>query len=68
MLAQGAVSAIKSGCAMLHEGRMQLEGAKSTIQGVQADLKAIKGLWDWFLGLFKYQVREDKLLKEEMYL
>ena len=60
MLAQGAVSAIKSGCAMLHEGRMQLEGAKSTIQGVQADLKAIKGLWDWFLGLFKYQVREDK--------
>ena len=45
---------------MLHEGRLQLEGAKSTIQGVQADLKAIKGLWDWFLGLFKYQVRENK--------
>ena len=37
---------------MLHEGRMQLEGAKSTIQGVQADLKAIKGIWDWVLGLF----------------
>jgi hypothetical protein len=52
MLAQGAVSAIKQGCAMLHEGRMQLEGAKSTIQGVQADLKAIKGIWDWVLGLF----------------
>ena len=60
MLAQGAVSAIKQGCSMLHEGRLQLEGAKSTIQGVQADLKAIKGLWDWFLGLFKYQVRENK--------
>ena len=45
---------------MLHEGRLQLEGAKSTIQGVQADLKAIKGIWDWFLGLFKYQVRENK--------
>jgi len=38
---------------MLHEGRLQLEGAKSTIQGVQADLKAIKGLWDWFVGLFE---------------
>ena len=37
---------------MLHEGRMQLEGAKSTIQGVQADIKAIKGIWDWLLGLF----------------
>ena len=60
MLAQGAVSAIKQGCSMLHEGRLQLEGAKSTIQGVQADLKAIKGIWDWFLGLFKYQVRENK--------
>jgi len=52
MLAQGAVSAIKQGCSMLHEGRMQLEGAKKTIEGVQADLKAIKGIWDWVLGLF----------------
>jgi hypothetical protein len=31
---------------------MQLEGAKKTIEGVQADLKAIKGIWDWVLGLF----------------
>ena len=38
---------------MLHEGRLQLESAKSTIQGVQEDFKAIKGLWDWLLGLFK---------------
>jgi hypothetical protein len=52
MLAQGAVSAIRQGCSMLHEGRLQLEGAKSTIQGVQADLKAIKGIWEWFIGLF----------------
>jgi len=37
---------------MLHEGRLQLEGAKSTIQGVQADLKAIKGIWEWLVGLF----------------
>ena len=38
---------------MLHEGRMQLEGAKSTIHGVQSDLKAIKGIWDWLVSLFK---------------
>jgi hypothetical protein len=37
---------------MLHAGRLQLENAKSTIQGVQADLKAIKGIWEWFIGLF----------------
>jgi len=52
MLAQGAVSAIRQGCSMLHAGRLQLENAKSTIQGVQADLKAIKGIWEWFIGLF----------------
>jgi hypothetical protein len=37
---------------MLHEGRMELEGAKKTIEGVMADVKAIKGIWYWLLGLF----------------
>lgn len=37
---------------MLHEGRMELEGAKKTIEGVMADVKAIKGIWDWIVGLF----------------
>jgi len=37
---------------MLHEGRMELEGAKKTIEGVMADVKTIKGIWDWLLGLF----------------
>ena len=37
---------------MLHEGRMELEGAKKTIEGVMADVKAIKGIWDWLVGLF----------------
>ena len=60
MLAQGAVSAIKQGCSMLHEGRMQLEGAKKTIEGVQADLKAIKGILDWVLGLFVSKPAETK--------
>lgn len=37
---------------MLHEGRMELEGAKKTVEGVINDVKAIKGIWDWLLGLF----------------
>ena len=37
---------------MLHEGRMQLEGAKATAEGVLEDVKALKGLWDWLVGLF----------------
>ena len=38
---------------MLHEGRMELEGAKKTVEGVISDVKAIKGIFDWFIGLFK---------------
>ena len=52
LLAQGAVSAIKQGCDFLHAGRIQLEGAKKTIDGAMADVKAIKGIFDWFIGLF----------------
>ena len=37
---------------MLHEGRMELEGAKKTIDGVIGDVKAIKGIFQWFIGLF----------------
>jgi hypothetical protein len=53
MAAQAAVGFIKSGCAMLHEGRMELEGAKKTVEGVIGDVKAIRGIFDWFVGLFK---------------
>ena len=42
---------------MLHDGRMELEGAKKTVEGVISDVKAIKGIFDWFIGLFK---RTDK--------
>ena len=52
MAAQTAVSFIKKGCDMLHQGRMELEGAKKTVEGVMADVKAIKGIWNWLLGLF----------------
>ena len=57
MAAQAAVGFIKAGCNMLHEGRMELEGAKKTVEGVISDVKAIKGIFDWFVGLFK---RADK--------
>jgi hypothetical protein len=52
MAAQTAVGFIKQGCALLHEGRMELEGAKKTAEQVIDDVKAIKGIWDWFIGLF----------------
>jgi len=52
LLAQGAFSAIKQGCDYLHAGRLELEGAKKTVEGVLADAKAIKGIFSWFIGLF----------------
>ena len=55
MAAQTAVGFIKQGCQFLHEGRMELEGAKKTVEGAIADVKAIKGIFDWFLGLFRKQ-------------
>jgi hypothetical protein len=60
MAAQAAVGFIKAGCDMLHDGRMELEGAKKTVEGVIDDVKAIKGIWDWVVGLFKYTVPENK--------
>ena len=52
MAAQTAVGFIKQGCALLHEGRMELEGAKKTAEQIIGDVKAIKGIFDWFIGLF----------------
>jgi len=37
---------------MLHQGRMEIEGAKKTVEQGIGDVKAIKGVWDWFIGLF----------------
>ncbi len=52
LAAQTAVGFIKQGCALLHEGRMELEGVKKTAEQVIGDVKAIKGLFNWFVGLF----------------
>jgi len=59
LLAQSAVSAIKTGCDMLHQGRMEIEGAKKTVEQAIGDVKAIKGVWDWFLGLFSAKPISD---------
>ena len=31
---------------------MELEGAKKTVEGVISDVKAIRGIFDWFVSLF----------------
>jgi hypothetical protein len=59
MAAQAAVGFIKQGCNMLHEGRMELEGAKKTVEGVIGDVKAIQGIFQWFIGLFVSRPASD---------
>jgi hypothetical protein len=36
----------------LHQGRLELENAKSTVEGVIDDIKGIRAIWDWLVGLF----------------
>jgi len=68
MAAQGAFAFIKSGCEMLHQGRMELENAKSTVEGVIDDLKGIKAVWQWLVGLFdkkpEIKTSEPKVVKK----
>ena len=44
---------------MLHQGRMEIEGAKKTVEQAIGDVKAIKGVWDWFVGLFAAKPTSD---------
>lgn len=44
---------------MLHEGRMELEGAKKAVEGVLSDVKAIRGIFDWILGIFVNKPKAD---------
>ena len=59
MAAQTAYGFIKSGCDMLHQGRMELQNAKGMVEGAIADVKAIKGIFEWFVGLFKSKKPEQ---------
>ena len=44
---------------MLHQGRMEIEGAKKTVEQAIGDVKAIKGVWDWLIGLFTTKPTPD---------
>ena len=46
---------------MLHQGRMELEGVKKTAEQVIGDVKAIKGIFDWFIGLFSSKPTKDSV-------
>ena len=56
LMAQSAVSAIRTGCQFLAEGKAQISELKETIEGGVANAQAIysqvTGLWDWVKGLF----------------
>jgi hypothetical protein len=56
MLAQGAVSAIRSGCEMLREGKAVIDELKGDAEGVVSEVKAtveeLQGLWQWALDLW----------------
>ena len=44
---------------MLHQGRLEIEGAKKTAEQVIGDVKAIKGVFQWFIGLFTTKPTAD---------
>ena len=50
---------------MLHAGRLEIEGAKKTVDQVIGDVKAIKGVWDWFIGLFTTKPTAPKPLAKK---
>ena len=44
---------------MLHAGRLEIEGAKKTVEQAIGDVKAIKGVFQWFIGLFTTKPTAD---------
>ena len=44
---------------MLHAGRLEIEGAKKTVEQAIGDAKAIKGVFQWFIGLFTTKPTAD---------
>lgn len=56
LMAQSAVSAIRTGCQMLSEGKADLDKFKKTVEKGVGDAKAIytevTGLWGWVQNLF----------------
>lgn len=56
LMAQSAVSAIRTGCQMLSEGKAEIDKFKKQVEGgianAQAIYKEVTGLWGWLKGLF----------------
>jgi hypothetical protein len=50
---------------MLHAGRLEIEGAKKTAEQVIDDAKAIKGVFQWFIGLFTAKPTAPKPLAKK---
>jgi predicted ATP-dependent protease len=55
-MAQSAVSAIRTGCQMLSEGKAEIDKFKKQVEGGISDAKAIykevTGIWGWLKSLF----------------
>ena len=55
-MAQSAVSAIRTGCQMLSEGKAEIDKLKKQVEGGVKDAKAIyaevTGIWGWIKSLF----------------
>lgn len=55
-MAQSAVSAIRTGCQFLAEGKAEIDKFKKTVEGgvkdAQAIFKEVTGIWGWLTGLF----------------
>ena len=56
LMAQSAVSAIRTGCQWLSDGKAAIDSFKKTAEGGVKDAKAIygqvTGIWGWITGLF----------------
>ena len=65
LMAQSAVTAIRSGCQMLSEGRADLEkfkkGAEQAVADAKAIYKEVKGIWGWVKGLFGISIQSEKI-------
>ena len=71
-MAQTAVSAIRSTCQFLAEGKAEIGKFKKQLEGGVADAKAIfkevTGIWGWLQGLFKFTKPEVKFTKPDVSL
>ena len=65
-MAQSAVSAIRTGCQMLSEGKAEIGKFKKQVEGGIADAQAIykevAGIWGWIAGLFSGKKPTQKIV------